>query len=63
MSENLETQNNNGKSNFGTYGKHFQECVMAGLLSDHRWGEQMMEVFDTDYFELKYHILYHHKFD
>jgi replicative DNA helicase len=54
MSENLETQNNNGKSNFGTYGKHFQECVMAGLLSDHRWGEQMMEVFDTDYFELKY---------
>lgn len=54
MTENLETQSISGKTNFGTYGKHFQECVMAGLLSDHRWSEQMTEVFDTDYFELKY---------
>jgi replicative DNA helicase len=53
MSENTESTNLN-KVNFGTYGKHFQECVMAGLLTDHRWSEQMMEVFDTEYFELKY---------
>lgn len=55
MSETENTEQTSlGRPNFGTYGKHFQECVMAGLLSDHRWGEQMMEVFDTDYFELKY---------
>jgi replicative DNA helicase len=53
MSEITESTGLN-KVNFGTYGKHFQECVMAGLLSDNRWAEQMMEVFDTEYFELKY---------
>lgn len=54
MSDIKETTTTLSKVNFGSYGKHFQECVMAGLLTDHRWSEQMMEVFDTDYFELKY---------
>lgn len=49
-----ETQSLAAKPTFSTYGKHFQECVMAGLLLDQKWSEQMMEVFDTDYFDLKY---------
>ena len=41
-------------TNFGKYGRHFQECTMQALLADHKWAEQMMEVFDTSYFEAKY---------
>lgn len=39
---------------FGQYGKHFQECVMQGLLNDQKWAEQLLEVFDVSYFELNY---------
>lgn len=42
------------KVSFGSYGKSFQEKVMQALLSDRPWAEQLMEVFDVSYFELKY---------
>jgi hypothetical protein len=41
-------------ANFGQYGKPFQEKVMQALLTDKTWAEQMMEVFDVSYFDLKY---------
>lgn len=43
-----------GKVSFGSYGKSFQEKVMQALLSDRPWAEQLLEVFDVSYFELKY---------
>lgn len=39
---------------FGSYGKSFQEKIMQALLTDRAWAEQMMEVFNSSYFELKY---------
>lgn len=42
------------KVTFGTYGKSFQEKIMQALLSDWKFAEQMTEVFDSSYFELKY---------
>jgi replicative DNA helicase len=39
---------------FGTYGKAFQEKIMQALLVDRHFAEQMLEVFDVQYFELKY---------
>ena len=45
---------NGVKQTFGTYGKSFQEKIMQALLTDSKFAEQMMEVFDTSYFELKY---------
>jgi len=39
---------------FGQYGKSFQEKIMQALLTDPKWAEQMMEVFTTSYFDLKY---------
>lgn len=39
---------------FGTYGKSFQEKVVQALLNDQKWAEQMVEVMNVEYFELKY---------
>lgn len=39
---------------FAQYGKHFQELLMKGLLTDGVWAAQMEEVFKPEYFELKY---------
>jgi len=39
---------------FGTYGKAFQEKVIQALLTDRPWAEQMQEVIDTSYFDLRY---------
>ncbi len=39
---------------FGQYGKTFQEKIMQALLSDPKWAEQLVEVFDVSYFDLKY---------
>jgi len=39
---------------FGQYGKPFQEKIMQALLTDRQFAEQMMEVFDVSYFDLKY---------
>lgn len=44
----------NPTPSFNQYGKHFQELVMHALLSDPKWAEQMLEVFEVTYFELKY---------
>lgn len=42
------------KESFGQYGKHFQECVVQALLVDRTFAEQMLEVMDVSYFELRY---------
>jgi replicative DNA helicase len=39
---------------FAQFGKHFQELLMEGLLTDQTWASQMEEVFKPEYFELKY---------
>ena len=39
---------------FSRYGKQFQEGVFQGLLSDHVWAAQMIEVMEPDYFDIKY---------
>jgi len=50
----LENENKTTRVTFGTYGKSFQEKIMQALLSDAKFAEQMMEVFESSYFELKY---------
>lgn len=47
-------QSSNARASFGSYGKSFQEKIMQALLSDRQWAEQMLEVFDVQYFELRY---------
>ena len=42
------------RQTLGQYGTHFQEGVVQALLSDRAWAEQMQEVFDTSYLDLKY---------
>lgn len=42
------------KISLGTYGKSFQEKVMQALLSDRPWAEQLLEVFNVEYFDVKY---------
>lgn len=44
----------NSTPSLSVYGKSFQEKVLQAMLSDQRFAEQMMEVFDTSYFELNY---------
>ena len=39
---------------FSCYGKHFQEKIFQALLTDHRWGAQMVEVMTPSFFELRY---------
>lgn len=39
---------------FGQYGKSFQEKIVQALLTDHRWAEQLLEVFQVQYLELRY---------
>ena len=39
---------------FGDFGKLFQEKIFQGLLSDHAWASQMVEVMRPDYFDVKY---------
>ena len=41
-------------ASFGSYGKAFQEKIVQGLLTDRLWAEQMSEVIDVDFFDLKY---------
>lgn len=42
------------ESTFGQYGRSFQEKVLQALLVDRQYAEQMLEVFESQYFELKY---------
>jgi replicative DNA helicase len=41
---------------FGQFGRNFQEKIMQALLSDRQFAEQMLEVLDVEYFDLKYLI-------
>jgi len=34
--------------------KHFEECIVQALISDHVFGEQMVEVLNVDYFNVEY---------
>ena len=52
ISEGLRPVSN--KPFFGQYGKHFQEKIFQGLLIDHKWSMQMVEVMHPDFFELRY---------
>ena len=49
-----ETKDASATPTFGQYGKSFQEKIVQALLSDHRWAEQMCEVFDDGYLDLRY---------
>jgi len=42
------------EKNFSKFGKHFQEKVFQGMLSDKNWAGQMIEVLSPEYFDLKY---------
>jgi replicative DNA helicase len=54
---------------FASYGKDFQEKIVQGLLTDRLWAEQMAEVIDVEFFDLKYlrflgdrYFAYHRKY-
>lgn len=42
------------KPTFAPMGKQFQESLMQAFLTDKRFAEQTLEVFDVGYFELRY---------
>jgi replicative DNA helicase len=50
------------KVTFGTYGKTFQEKVVQALLTDQKWAEQMTEVIDVEYFDVKYLTFLAHRY-
>lgn len=54
MQENVGTKPRSGTAHFQSYGKHFQEKIFQGLLTDHAWASQMQEVMHPDFFELRY---------
>jgi len=39
---------------FRHYGKSFQEKIFQGLLTDHTWAAQIVEVMKPDFFDVKY---------
>ena len=39
---------------FSKYNKQFQEKILQGMLTDHDWSAQMVEVMRADFFELTY---------
>ena len=39
---------------FSHYGKAFQEKIFQGLLTDHTWASQMIEVMSPEYFDVRY---------
>jgi replicative DNA helicase len=44
----------NSVNHFSKYGRGFQEKIFQGLLIDHSWSAQMIEVMTHEYFDLKY---------
>jgi DNA-dependent RNA polymerase auxiliary subunit epsilon len=42
------------EASFGQWGQHFQKKILQALLVDPQWAEQMTEVLEPRYFELKY---------
>ncbi|OUU74567.1 MAG: hypothetical protein CBC29_07260 [Methylococcaceae bacterium TMED69] len=54
MSAVLQIKDSNGAHSFSHYGKSFQEKIFQGLASDKEWAQQMIEVMDPSFFDLKY---------
>ena len=54
MSVSVSELISNADVSFSHYGKPFQEKIFQGLLSDHAWACQMVEVMRHDYFDVKY---------
>ena len=52
----LADKNNlsSAENHFKQYGKSFQEKIFQGLLHDHAWAAQMIEVMNPEFFEIKY---------
>ena len=50
----VTTENTANGPSFGQYGQHFQKKVVQALLCDPSWAEQMSEVLEPVYFDLKY---------
>jgi len=46
--------NSQEQTSFSKYGKSFQEGLAALILQDRAFSDQIQEVLETDYFELKY---------
>lgn len=56
MSEKVAILEHVSPGQFRQYNKSFQETIFQGLLTDHQWGMQMIEVMRPDFFEVKYLI-------
>lgn len=41
-------------ASFAKYGKQFQEGIFQGLLTDHSWSAQMIEVMNPSFFDVRY---------
>ena len=54
MSETVAILEHIPSGQFRQYNKGFQETIFQGLLTDHQWGIQMIEVMRPDFFEVKY---------
>ncbi len=54
MTEQISLKPRPGVAHFQSYGRHFQEKVFQGLLTDDSWASQMLEVMLPDFFELRY---------
>jgi len=54
MKDDIRIYPQSGTPHFQTYGKHFQEKIFQGLLTDHTWAAQMLEVMHSDFFDLRY---------
>jgi replicative DNA helicase len=50
----VTTENAANGPTFGQYGQHFQKKVVQALLCDPAWAEQVSEVLEPVYFDLKY---------
>ena len=47
-------QNTVMQDSLSKYGKIFQERIVQAILLDHKWAEQIAEVLQPSYFDLKY---------
>jgi replicative DNA helicase len=54
LSDNEVKNQASTNASFGQYGQHFQRKVVQALLADPTWAEQMSEVLEPHYFDLKY---------
>ena len=50
----IQLAKNTGVAHFKQYGKVFQEKIFQGLLSDHPWSTQMVEVMCPTFFDVRY---------